>query len=118
MWASSQGRIDTVATLLEHGADVNALDSDRMSALMWAAGSEARDKSHMRGMLEKPSKGSTEVVQLLLRYGASVDLRDKDGITALMYACYHGHSGAVSVLLNAGADADFKKIKPVEQLYN
>jgi ankyrin repeat protein len=107
MWASSQGRVDTVATLLEHGADVNALDSDRMSALMWAAGSEARDKSHMRGMLEKPSKGSMDVVQLLLRYGALVDMRDKDGITPLMYACYHGHAGAVSVLVNAGADADF-----------
>ena len=57
MWASSQGRVDAVTTLLEHGADVNAVDSDRMSALMWAAGSEARDKSHMRGLLEKPSKG-------------------------------------------------------------
>ena len=108
MWASSQGRVDTVATLLEHGADVNALDGDRMSALMWAAGSEARDQSHMRGMLEKPSKGSTDVVQLLLRYGALVDMRDRDGITPLMYACYHGHAGAASVLLNAGADADFK----------
>ena len=107
MWASSQGRVDAVTTLLEHGADVNAVDSDRMSALMWAAGSEARDKSHMRGLLEKPSKGSTEVVQLLLKYGAMVDMRDKDGITSLMYACYHGHAGAVSVLLNAGADADF-----------
>jgi ankyrin repeat protein len=107
MWASSQGRVDAVTTLLEHGADVNAVDSDRMSALMWAAGSEARDKSHMRGLLEKPSKGSTEVVQLLLKYGAFVDMRDKDGITSLMYACYHGHAGAVSVLLNAGADADF-----------
>lgn len=107
MWASSQGRVDAVNTLLEHGADVNAVDSDRMSALMWAAGSEARDKSHMRGLLEKPSKGSTEVVQLLLKYGAMVDMRDKDGITSLMYASYHGHAGAVSVLLNAGADADF-----------
>jgi ankyrin repeat protein len=107
MWASSQGRVDAVNTLLEHGADVNAVDSDRMSALMWAAGSEARDKSHMRGMLEKPSKGSREVVQLLLRYGAMVDMRDKDGITSLMYACYHGHASAVSALLNAGADADF-----------
>ena len=56
-----------------------------MSALMWAVGSEARDKSHMRGLLEKPSKGSMDVVQLLLRYGALVDMRDKDGITP--YVC-------------------------------
>ena len=28
MWASSQGRVDTVAVLLEAGADVNAVDDD------------------------------------------------------------------------------------------
>ena len=41
MWASSQGRVDTVAVLLEAGADVNAVDEDGVSALMWASGSEA-----------------------------------------------------------------------------
>jgi ankyrin repeat protein len=40
MWASSQGRVDTVAVLLEAGADVNAVDEDGVSALMWASGSE------------------------------------------------------------------------------
>ena len=25
-----------------------------------------------------------------------------------MYACFHGHAGAVKVLLNAGADADYR----------
>jgi hypothetical protein len=40
MWASSQGRVDTVAILLEAGADVNAVDEDGVSALMWASGSE------------------------------------------------------------------------------
>ena len=98
MWASSQGRVDAVTTLLEHMFfHVNAVDSDRMSALMWAAGLR-RETRATRGLLEKPSKGSTEVVQLLLKYGAMVDMRDKDGITSLMYACYHGHAGAVSVL--------------------
>ena len=45
-----------------------------------------------------------DVVQLLLEYGAQPDSHDEDGITAVMYACYHGHSGAVEVLLNWGAD--------------
>ena len=40
MWASSQGRVDTVSVLLEAGADVNAVDEDGVSALMWASGSE------------------------------------------------------------------------------
>lgn len=108
MWASSQGRVQTVATLLIHGSDVNKVDNDKMSALMWAAGSEARDTKHQKGLMEKAMKGHVDVVRLLLRYGAQVDMRDTDGITALMYACFHGHAGAVSVLLNAGADADFQ----------
>ena len=44
------------------------------------------------------------MVQLLLEYCAQPDSHDEDGITAVMYACYHGHSGAVEVLLNWGAD--------------
>ena len=35
MWASSQGRHETVLTLLQLGADVNAADSDGITALMW-----------------------------------------------------------------------------------
>jgi ankyrin repeat protein len=109
MWASSQGRVDTVATLLDAGCDVNAVDNDGVSALMWASGSEVRDdKGHKNGLLEKAEKGHVEVVTLLLKYGALPDKRDRDGITAIMYACFHGHAGAVEVLLNAGADASVK----------
>ncbi|KXZ48093.1 hypothetical protein GPECTOR_30g188 [Gonium pectorale] len=36
--------------------------------------------------------------------GAHVDARDKAGLTALMHAGGHGHSGAVGLLLEAGAD--------------
>lgn len=108
MWASSQGRFDTVQVLLEAGANVNAVDNDGLSALMWASGSEATgNDDHKKGLLEKALKGHIQVVQLLLRYGAQVDLRDKDLITAIMFASFNGHDGAVRVLLNAGADADF-----------
>ena len=90
------------------GANVNAVDNDGVSALMWAAGSEAAgDDSHRKGLLESPTKGHVEVIKLLLRYGADVDMRDKDGITAIMFASFHGHLGAVQVLLSAGADADY-----------
>lgn len=108
MWASSQGREETVMVLLEAGSDVNAVDSDGVSALMWASGSEASDENdHKKGLLEKATKGHIKVVQLLLKYNSRPDMRDKDGITAIMFAAYHGHTGAVKVLLNAGANADF-----------
>lgn len=97
MWASSQGRVETVAALLMHGSNVNTVDSDNISALMWASGSETRDDGHKKGLLEKATKGHIDVIQLLLKYGAIVDLQDKDGITAVMYASFNGHSGAVQV---------------------
>mmetsp|Transcript_725 Transcript_725/g.1253 ORF Transcript_725/g.1253 Transcript_725/m.1253 type:complete len:449 (+) Transcript_725:335-1681(+) len=108
MWASSQGRMETVEALLEAGADVNAVDVDGVSALMWAAGSEATgEEGHKKGIFERATKGHVRVVQLLLQYGANPDMRDKDGITATMFACYHGHVGAVQVLLNWGSNADY-----------
>eukprot|EP01031_Cornospumella_fuschlensis_P038318 gene38318-46566_t len=108
MWASSQGRVEAVEALLEAGSDVNIVDSDGLSALMWAAGSEnAYDKSHTRGLLETAMKGHVKVVELLLSYGALFEQRDKDGITALMFAAFHGHHQAVQTLLNAGADPSF-----------
>lgn len=95
MWASSQGRLDSIAVLLEAGADVNAVDIDGVSALMWACGSETSDENHKKGLLEKANKGHSDVVLLLLQYGALVDMTDNDGITAIMYASYHGHASAV-----------------------
>ena len=40
MWSSSQGRLESVATLLTAGAKVNKGDNDGVTALMWASGSE------------------------------------------------------------------------------
>jgi ankyrin repeat protein len=108
MWASSQGRFETVVLLLEAGTNVNAVDNDGVSALMWASGSEAEEEGHKKGLFEKATKGHIDVVRWLLKYGAEPDLRDNDGITAVMYACYHGHDGAVEVLLNNGADASYE----------
>lgn len=108
MWASSQGRVDTVAILLEAGCNVNAVDTDGVSALMWAAGSEAaNEENHKKGLMEKATKGHAEVIKLLLKYGADPDMRDNDGITAIMFAAFHGLVGPVRVLLNVGANADF-----------
>lgn len=86
MWASSQGRVEAVTSLLQAGADVNAVDNDGINALMWASGSEAAGEAYKKGLqsLEKAIKGQKDVVQLLLQYGTRPDDRDKDGITAIM----------------------------------
>ena len=82
MWACSQGREETVKVLLEVGVNVNAIDIDGVTALMWAAGSEVanQDNRVRQGLqLERATKGQVKVVQQLLTYGALPDMRDKDG---------------------------------------
>ena len=109
MWASSQGRLETISLLLEADANINDVDVDGVSALMWACGSEAPEHaSYKHGLMVTPNKGHYEVVKKLLQYGAIIDLKDKDGITAIMYASFHGHSRAVEALLNNGADASLR----------
>jgi ankyrin repeat protein len=105
MWASSQGRVDAVLTLLQAGADVNAVDLDGVNALMWASGSEATEEAHKKGLqfLEKAIKGQKDVVQLLLTYGAKSDVCDKDGTCLELKPVWHtllAQESAVSVPSN------------------
>lgn len=58
----------TIEMLVEHGANINAIDLDRRTALMWAIG-----------------QGKVDVVRTLLEHGAKVGVTDSDGRTALNY---------------------------------
>src|SRR5262249_47396461 len=60
-----------IATMLEHGADINAKDARGMTPLMMAAGAESQDLASVR---------------LLLDRGATVKVTAKDGQTPLMWA--------------------------------
>jgi uncharacterized protein len=110
-WACSQGRLEAVIALIDAGADVNSADSEGVSPLMWAAGSEGGgDDEHKKGLLQEANKGDilAKVSRILIRYGADIDARDNDGITALMFAAFHGHASVVSELLRAGASTRFR----------
>ena len=64
-WASSSGRLLTIAKLVkEYGADVNARDASGQTALHVAAG-----------------RGESEAVRILCRLGGQVNARDNDGLT-------------------------------------
>ena len=89
MAAACAGRTDTVQTLLDRGARVNAKGWLGRTALMWAA-----------------RKGHTDGVQTLLAHGADVNAKNNYGWTALIWAAQQGHTETVETLLAAGADVN------------
>ena len=90
--AAALGYLEVVRMLLEAGADMNAENQDRSTALMFAA-----------------HNGHLEVVQVLLEAGADKNAAKQDGATALMFAAHNGHLEVVQVLLEAGADKNAAK---------
>ncbi|OLF19662.1 hypothetical protein BU204_01180 [Actinophytocola xanthii] len=92
-WAARSGSLRTIASLVGHGADVNA-NVYQGTALCWAA-----------------TKGRTAAVRLLLELGAEPDRPGTFGgpghgvgTTALHHAAENGHLDVIEALLEAGAD--------------
>lgn len=79
----------TLRSLIEKKADINASDGDGSTALLWAS---YRDDS--------------ESATLLLRAGANVNAANDLGATPLWAACQNGSSAMVRGLLEAGANPD------------
>ena len=88
MVAARTGVVDSVVSLLEHGADPLARERWMgQTALMWAA-----------------AERHASVVAPLIAGGAEVDSRSDAGFTPLMFAARLGHIDTVDALLDAGAD--------------
>ena len=118
MAAAQRGRADIVKLLLDHKADPNVAGRDAGTALMLAA-----------------ENNQPEIVKLLLARGADPNRQDNNGWTALLKAAYQGNAqcieilashtkqeldrallvatlmerkDAVKVLLDSGAEVDFR----------
>ncbi|MCS6985324.1 MAG: ankyrin repeat domain-containing protein [Leptospiraceae bacterium] len=89
--ASRAGNSEQVKSLLAQGANANAVDNYRWTALIWAC-----------------DKGYVEIVKSLIAANADVNHRDTVGATPLIRASARGHSEIVKVLLAAGADPSQK----------
>jgi ankyrin repeat protein/WD40 repeat protein len=85
--AAYEGDAEKVRSLLSQGANANARDKDRNTALMKASLS-GRD---------------LEIVKLLLEKGADVNAKNKDGSTALIYAASNKKAEILQTLLDQGA---------------
>ena len=85
--AVKQGDTGIVRSLLEQRVDVDAVQPDGATALMWAA-----------------HRNDLDAVELLIRAGANVKAANDYGATPLWLACTHGSASLVEMLLKAGAD--------------
>jgi uncharacterized protein len=89
--ALQAGDVGALVRMLDHGADVNALDRHGQTSLMRAA----RD-------------GRLDLVRLLIERNAGLNQTGKYRLTALMLAVIAGHEDVVGALCEAGADLDVR----------
>ncbi|KAM6188775.1 B-cell lymphoma 3 protein [Sarcoramphus papa] len=90
--AVSSGARESVLLLLEHGADVDAVDI----------------KSGRSPLLHAVESNSLEMAELLIQRGASVNAQSYAGCTALHAAAGRGLLGVLRLLLRSGADCALK----------
>ena len=96
MKTALNGDIKNSQILLDHGADINAIDERGESALLSAV-----------------YIGNFEMVKFLLGKGANINHASSKGFTALLVAADKGYSEIVDYLLEKGA-----KIQPAKSGYN
>ncbi len=119
------GDRDQALTMIEQGADVNALQSDGTSALLYAiyqddlelvtalvaAGADVNQRNEYGAntMGEAAMSGNTEILRVLLANGADANLPNLEGETPLMVVARTGNVDAAELLLEYGADINARE---------
>jgi ankyrin repeat protein len=91
MAAAEEGNVSAIESLLDKGVDVNTIDRDDNTALIWAA-----------------KYGQRACVQKLIEKGSKVDVKNSVGWTALITASRNGHKAVVELLIENGANVNAK----------
>jgi hypothetical protein len=126
--AAAAGDLRTIRRLADSGTNINGVDYDGWTALVWAT--MADEPEAVKLLLEKGAdvnvadklrrtplywasmEGNTEIMDLLLARGAALEAKEKKrGWTSLMRATSKGQTEAVELLLSKGADPNAKDRK-------
>ncbi|RNJ56637.1 hypothetical protein D7B24_007001 [Verticillium nonalfalfae] len=116
--AAHHNNLELFELLLDHGADMNAIQADGITALHTIVQLNYLDlaKSLLRrgvnadgGTVHKAihyavMEGRTEMVKLLLDSGVGIESTDALGNTALGWAAKNGNTDLIRLLLDRGAD--------------
>lgn len=93
MAAGSEGHLETVKALIEHGADVN----------------EGQDDTGVNALMTVASSGHLDVARYLIASGANVNATNKYRTSVLMWTAYFIESADMArLLLAAGADVNWQ----------
>jgi ankyrin repeat protein len=118
MMAASRGRLTLVRWLLNNGADVNALDDQKESALHYAVSGEKVEV--VKELLERKARINTvggppvlhkaldqpAIVKLLLDAGANPDVEDDSGHTLINRAVVASREDVIEMLIAKKANLD------------
>ena len=112
--------------LLRSGAHVNAINSERQTALHIASSRNLKacelllkcgadinlpDKGGFTPLLYASSRDNIHIVSLLITCGANMSARNNSLQTALHCACFRGYTAVVLVLLKAGANPKVTNVR-------
>lgn len=92
--AAGEGRVEILTAVIEHGADVDAVDTNHNTAL------------HIAAIFDR-----TKTVDILVEAGANIEARNRDGITPLYMASDNLSRKCSGCLLKHGANVNAQQNK-------
>lgn len=125
-YAAVNGDVSVLKVLLNHGVDINELDENGNTQLIWAVKMGKQSEEYYRFLIDNgidldaknqysgrtalmwsawDNRTAPWILQMLLDSGADVNLTDNDGENALMFAATASLDGvSVKSLIDHGAD--------------